>query len=227
MSEARKSQHGTREAREGVQQAKEAAHSAADSATRGARETFGRAEDVFDQNADDVRDIGVSVADTVARTADVALEITERVAEQGRDAMWRGLFAAAGVNGRLADVGYGRSHRVLEQSARTLELYREAGEATAEHMQALFASGLSLTRGIQEMQLVALRMFDNAAERGTHKPRDLLRCKSMTDLAEMQRDVCMDSVNYAIEASSTLLQIAGRVAQDAMRPLQGRAAART
>lgn len=169
----------------------------------------------------------MSVADTVARTADVALEITERVAEQGRDAMWRGLCAAAGVNGRLADVGYGRSHRALEQSARTLELYREAGEATAEHMQALFVSGLSLTRGIQELQLVALRMLDNAAERGAHKPRDLLRCRSMTDLAEMQRDLCMDSVNYAMEASSTLLQIAGRVAQEAMRPLHGRAAART
>jgi hypothetical protein len=91
-------------------------------------------------------------------------------------------------------------------------------------MQALFTCALSLTRGMQEMQLTALRMFDNAAERGARKPRDLLRCRSMTDVAEMQRDLYRDSVNDMIKANSTLLQIAGRVVQEAMRPLHGAAA---
>ena len=218
MSETRKSQQATRES---AQQAREAAQAATDSAAQTARETIDRTEEVFSQTADNAREIGVSVADTVARTADAALEITQRVAEQGREVIWRGVAAAAGVNGSLAHVGYGRGHRMLEQSSRTLEIYREAGEATAAHFQALFASSLSLTRGMQEMQIVALRLFDHAVERNARKPQDMLHCKSMTEMAEVQRELCLDSVNYALEAGSTLLQIAGRVAQEAMRPLQG------
>jgi hypothetical protein len=86
----------------------------ADAATRGARETLGRAEDVSKRSAEQAGRIGVSVADSVACTADAALKITERVAEQGRDVMWQGWCAAADMNGRLADIGYGRRHRVLE-----------------------------------------------------------------------------------------------------------------
>jgi hypothetical protein len=223
MSETRKSHQATRE---NAHHAREAAQATTDSATRTARETIDRTQDVFSHTADEAREIGVSVADTMARTADAALEITQRVAEQGREVIWRGVCTAAGVNGRLAHVGYGRSHRVLEQSSRTLEIYREAGEATAEHLQALFTSGLSLARGMQEMQVVALRLFDHAAERSARKPQDLLHCKSMTEMAEIQRELCLDSVNYAMEAGSTLLQIAGRVAQEAMRPLRSAESAR-
>jgi hypothetical protein len=223
MSETRKSQQATRES---VQQAREAAQTATDSATQTARETIDRTEEVFNQTADGAGQMSASVADTMARTADAAFEISQRVAEQGREVIWRGVCAAAGVNGRLAHAGYGRSHRVLEQSSRTLEIYREAGEASAAHFQALFASGLSLTRGMQEMQIVALRLLDHAIERNARKPQDMLQCKSMTEMAEVQRELCLDSVNYALEAGSTLLQIAGGVAQEAMRPLQGVTSAR-
>lgn len=230
MSDTRKTQQAPRES---AQRAGEAAQATTDFATRMARETIDRTEEVSNQTAqtaeqarDKAREIGVSVADTVARTADVALEITQRAAEQGREVMWRGMCAAAGVNGGLANLGYGRGHRVLEQSARALEIYRDAGEATASHLQALFASSLSLSRGMQEMQFVALRLFDHATERCARKPRDLLHCKSMTEMADIQRELCIDWVNDAMEARSTLLQIAGRVAQEAMRPMQGVASAR-
>ena len=209
-------------ARDGIQQARDAAHSAAESARRTAHESIGRTEDVLDRTADEARDIGLSVADTVARTADAAVDITQRVAEQGREVIWLGMRAAAGVNGRLADAGYGRGHRVVGQVARSLDIYREAGEATAANVQALLTSWTSLGRGVQEMQHAWLEMLDRATERSTRKPQDLLRCKSVEEVAQIQRDLWVDSVSHAMEASSTLLQIAGRVTQDAMRPLQSR-----
>jgi hypothetical protein len=223
VSDTRKTQQATRDS---AQRVSEAAQASTDAAMRMAREAIDRRQDMANQTGGKAREIGVSVADTVARTADVALDITQRAAEQGREVMWRGMCAAAGVNGGLAKLGYDRGHRVLEQCSRTLEIYRDTGEATASHLQALFASGLSLSRGMQEMQVVALRLFDQAAERSARKPPDLLHCKSMTEMAEIQRTLCLDSVNYAMEASSTLLQIAGRVVQEAMRPLQGGASSR-
>jgi hypothetical protein len=208
--------------RDSVQQVRDAAHSAADASTRTAREAMGRAEDVFNRTADEARDIGVSVADTVARTADAAVDITQRVADQGREVIWLGVRAAAGVNGRLADVSYGRGHRIVGEVSRSLDIYRQAGEATAENVQALFASWTVLGRGVQEMQHAWLEILDRATERGARKPQDLLRCKSIEEVAEIQRDLWTDSVSHALEASSTLLQIAGRITQEAMRPLQNR-----
>ncbi|HEX5327599.1 MAG TPA: phasin family protein [Acetobacteraceae bacterium] len=210
-------------ARESAHQVRDAAHTAAEASMNSTREAANRTEDVFNRTAEEARDIGVSVADTMARGADAAVDITERVAEQGREVIWLGVRAAAGVNGRLADVGYGRSHRVVGELARSLDIYRQAGETAADNVQALFASWTSLGRGMQEMQRAWLEMLDRATDHGTRKPQDLLRCKSMPEMAEIQRDLWLDSVNHAIETSSTLLRIAGRATQDAMRPLQGRA----
>jgi hypothetical protein len=219
MSDTRKS---AQQSREGVQQVRDATQAAVDSTVRTARETTARAEDVFNRTADEARNIGSSVADTMARSADAAVDITQRVAEQGRDVVWLGVRTAAGVNGRFADVNYGRSHRVLESTARALETYRAAGESTAENVQALFATYLQVGRGLQQMQHAYLEILDRSLERATHKPQDLLRTKSIEEFAEVQRDLYLDAVNHAIEASSTLLQIAGRVAEEAVRPLQNR-----
>ncbi len=211
-----------RNTREGMQQARDAAHATVELGTRAARDSVAGAEDVLNRTADEARDIGVSVADTVARTADAAVDITQRVADQGREVIWLGVRAAAGVNGRLADVGYGRSHRVIGQTVRALEIYRTAAESTAEHVQALFTSWTALGRGMQELQHAWLEMLDHATDRGARKPQDILRCKSVDEVAEIQRDLWVDGVKHATEAGVTLLQIASRVTNEAMRPLQSR-----
>jgi hypothetical protein len=69
-------------------------------------------------------------------------------------------------------------------------------------------------------------LLDRAVDRATHKPQDLLRCKTLEEFAEVQRDLYLDAVNHALESSTTLLtllQLAAQTAQQAMRPLHGRA----
>ena len=220
MSDVRKAQQ--QPAREGGSQVREAAQAAVDSGVRTSREAVGRTEDVMNRAVDDARDIGSSVADTVARSADAAVDISQRVAEQGREVIWLGVRTAAGMNSRLADANYGRSHRVLESAARALDIYREAGESTAENVQALFASYTQLGRGVQEMQHTYLQMLDRSLENAKHKPQDLLRCKSAEEFAQIQRDLYLAGINHVLESTSTLLQIAGRVAQEAARPFHSR-----
>lgn len=220
MSETtKKAQQATRE---GVQHAREATQASVDVGARAARESVTSAEDVLNRTADEARDIGVSVADTVARTTDAAVDITQRVADQGREVIWLGVRAAAGVNGRLADASYGRSHRVIGQMAHALEIYQQAAEGTTEHLQALFSSWTLLGRGMQELQHAWLEQLDRATERGVRKPQDILRCKSVDEVAELQRDLWVDGVKHAMDAGVTLLQIASRVTSEAMRPLQNR-----
>jgi hypothetical protein len=189
---------------------------------RATREGLGPTEEMVQQAAEEVQGVGEAVAETVVRTADAAVEMGQRVAEQGREVMLLGVRAAAGMNGRIADAGYGRSHRVLGAAARALDIYREASDSTAENVQALFSAYMTLGRGAQQMQHAYLEMLDRAADRAAHRPQDLLRCKTLEQVAEVQRDLYLDAVNRALESSTTLLQLAAQTAQQAMRPLQAR-----
>lgn len=213
MSESMKT---SQPAREGLGQVREAAQAAADSTVRVAKEAMGSAQDTFNRTADKARNIGSNVADTMARGAEATADIAQRSAEQGRDVVWLGVRTAASVNGRFADRNYDRGHRTLASAARALDIYRQAGESAAEKVQTLFATYQQLGRGVQQMQMAYLQMLDHALQQSTRKPQDLLRAKSIEEFAEIQRDLYLDAVNHTFEASSTLLQIAGRVAQQAV-----------
>lgn len=191
--------------------------------TRASREALGQGEEMANHATEELHGVGEAVAETVVRTTDTAVEMGQLVAEQGREVMLLGVRAAAGMNGRIADAGYGRGHHAVGAAARALNIYREAGETTAENVQALFAASMSLGRGMQQMQHACLDLLDRAVDRATHKPQDLLRCKTLEEFAEVQRDLYLDAVNHALEASTTLLQLAAQTAQQAMRPLHARA----
>lgn len=219
LSETRKA---PQQAREGIDQVREAAKTAADSTVRASREAAERAGDIFNRATDEASAIGSSIADTMARHAEAAAEMSQRAAEQGSNVMWLGMRTAAGMNSRLADSNYDRGHRVLDVTARALDIYREAAESSAEKVQTLFTSWTHLGRGVQQMQVAYLQLLDRALKDASRKPQDLLRAKSVEEFAQIQRDLYIDSVNNALEATSTLLQLAGRVAQRAMPTAQSR-----
>ena len=161
---------------------------------------------------DQVRTAAQAAVDSTVAAADIA----QRSAEQSREVIWLSMRTAAGVNGRFADVSYHRGQRILGSTVQALEIYRQASEAAEEKVQSLFATYRQLGRGVQEMQVAYMQMLDRALQQPTRKPQDLLRAKSIEEFAEVQRDLYLDAVNLAFEASSSLLQIAGRVAQQAV-----------
>jgi len=125
---------------------------------------------------------------------------------------------AANVNSRLADTSYERNQRALESTIRALEMYREATESSADKVQTLVTSLTTLGRGVQQIQLAYLQQLDRTLKGASRKPQDLLRAKSVEEFAAIQRDLYIDTVNYAFEASSALLQMVAGVAQEA-RPV--------
>jgi hypothetical protein len=210
-------------AREGIEQGREAGKAAVDATVRTSKEALGRTEAVLNRSVDEAGAIGTSMADTVARSAEATVDLSQRVAAQGREMARLGLRTTAGVNSRFAETSYGRNQRVLESTTRALEIYREAAESAAEKVQALFASWMSLGRGVQQMQLTSWQLLDRTLKGASHKPQDLLRAKSIEEVATIQRDLYLEGVNYALEASSTLLQLAAGVAQEARPVVPSRA----
>ena len=209
-------------AREGIEQAREAGQTTVNSTVRSSQEALGRAGDMLNRTVDQAGVIGSSMADTMARSTEATVDLSQRVAEQGREAMRFGLRTAASVNSQLADTSYDRNHRVLESTTRALETYREAAASSAEKMQTLFASWATFGRGVQQMQVAYLQLLDRTLKSASHKPQDLLRAKSVEEFAAIQRDLYIDTVNHALEASSALMQMVAGVAQEARPAPQSR-----
>jgi len=210
-------------------QVREAAGQTGDAVKEASAQTRESAEQVGDQvrettrrAAAQSREITANLAETVQRTTDAAFEITQRAADQGREAMWQSVRAAAGVQGRLADVGYGRSHQLFGSTARMISVYREASENAAGNVQALLTSYLHMGRAMQEMQQAYFDQLDRAVERTARKRQDLMKAKSVEEFARVQRDIYVETVDHTLEATITLLQLGSQAAQEALRPLQNR-----
>ena len=189
-------------------------------AGRTVRETASRTAAWIEQSADELEDTGERISDTGTRTATAAVSASQRAAGHGRDILLTGTRAAAGMSGRIADAGYESGQRLLGSVVRAFDIYREAGETSSRHVHALVDSWLSLGRGIQQMQHTALQLFDRAAGQARHRPQDLLRVNSLEELAEVQRGLYLDAVNYAFDCSTRLLELATSGALAAIRPLE-------
>jgi hypothetical protein len=70
------------------------------------------------------------------------------------------------------------------------------------------------------MQHAWLELLDHSMERAMHRPQEFLRCRSLTELAEVQCDLYTDAINHALASSNQLLELASRTAQETSRPLQ-------
>jgi hypothetical protein len=191
-----------------------------DASARTAKETVSQVSQAAQTVTDRARDAGQSMTESVAETANAATDISTKVAEQGREVMLLGMRTAAGVSGRVADIGYGRGHHLLASTVHAMDIYRDASERSAGRMQALLSSALTLGRSIQQMQHAWLEILDHTLEHAAHKPQDLLRCKTLVEVAEVQRDLYLDAINHAFKSSTRLLELASRTAQEAARPLQ-------
>lgn len=220
MSETTRTAETAKKATEHTARSSQAA---IDSAGRSTKEAISETGQIAQNGADRAKEAAQSITETVAETANAAANLSSRAAEQSRDVLMMGVRTAAGVGSRVADISFGRGHHLLASAAHAMDVYRDASERSAERVQALFSSYMTFGRGLQHMQHAWLEMLDHTIENAAHKPQDLLRAKNMIELAEVQRDLYIDAINHAFELTSRLLEIAGRTAQDAVRPLQSRA----
>lgn len=217
MSETVKAAEATRRATDQVATSTQAGMEAATRATKGAISETAQA---VQNGADRSKEAGQSMTETVAETAHAATNLSSKAAEQSREAMLMGVRAAAGVGSHVADINFGRGRDLMSSAKHAMDIYRDASERSADHVQALFSSAMMMGRGLQSMQHAWLEMIDHTMEHAAHKPQDLLRAKNIVELAEVQRDLYLNAINHAFESTSRLLDIASRTAQDAVRPLR-------
>jgi hypothetical protein len=198
-------------------------HAATEATGKAAKDAIRETSHAAEAGADHAMAAGHRMTETVSETTGAAVELSSRAAEQSREALMFGMRTAADLGCRVADVSLGRGHHWLAAATQAMDIYRDASDRSADCMQAMFASYLTCGRGLQAMQHAWLEATDHAIEGASHKPRDLLHCRNLTELAELQRDLYLATLNHAFESTTRLLEIASRTAQDTVRSLQSRA----
>jgi hypothetical protein len=191
-----------------------------DGAGKAAKEAISETSEVAQNGADRTKEFAQSMTETVTDTANAATNMSAKAAEQSRDVLLLGVRTAAGVGSRVAEMGFGRGHHLMSSAAHVMDIYRDASERSSDRVHALFSSAMVVGRGLQSMQHAWLEMMDHTMEHAAHKPQDILRCKNVVEVAEIQRDIYLDAIKHAFESTSRLLDLAGRTAQDAVRPLR-------
>jgi len=217
MSETMKTAEATKRA---TDQATRSSQAGVEAATRTTKDTISETAQAAQNGADRAKEVAQGMTETVTEAAHAAANLSSKATEQGREAMLMGVRTAADVSSRVADINFGRGHHLMSSAAHAMDIYRDASERSAERVQELFSSAMVMGRGLQHMQHAWLEMMDHTMEHAAHKPQDLLRCKNIIELAEVQRDLYLDVINHAFESTSRLLDLAGRTAQDAVRPLR-------
>ena len=181
------------------------------------------------QSAKDIPNIGEGSAEVATRAAGAAAGIvrnlTQRVAEQAQAGLQVGLHALAEMQAPLAAVSTSQSRQLMEITTSVTDICHEAAQRSGDDVRAVTESFHNLARGLQTYQRAYLDLLSRSIEGVSRKQHDVLQANSPVKLAEIQRDIYIDVVNNLFAGSPTLLQIAGKIAQDAVRPLQERARA--
>jgi hypothetical protein len=113
--------------------------------------------------------------------------------------------------------------RVSEEAVRKAgNAYRESSEFATDRINALLSAYAVLANGAQEIQRTYLEVLQHSMEVATAGQREFLHCKNLSDVAELQRDLLRKNIDEWLEGGSKLLRVSGRIAEDAVRPIEDR-----
>src|SRR5205823_3419099 len=95
-------------------------------------------------------------------------------------------------------------------------------QETTGDVQALMMSTRAAASRMQDAQRAWLEFLTRNVQASARLPQELIRCRSVQDIAELQSRFVRESVNVLLDGSAEILRATGRAAEDALRPLEER-----
>jgi len=130
------------------------------------------------------------------------------------DSVAMGTGAAAAIAreiGRNAEAAAGDAEQAYETSA----------DQARDQLSDLMSSYSIVMDGAQEFQRVFWDAFQHSLQATASGPVELMQCRNVTEFAETQRELFRKGVDAWVDTNRRLLDISGRIAEDAMRPVSG------
>ncbi len=130
--------------------------------------------------------------------------------------------AVAGAEETAQAVGREGRKMSEEMTTRAADVYRESTEFAAERMRAMLSTYSAIAGGLQEIQKTYVEALQRSMEMAANGPREMMQCKSFSELASLQRDLLRRGIDEWFESGSKLIGVSSRIAEDAMRPVEER-----
>ena len=144
--------------------------------------------------------------------------VAEPVAQGAGSALDRG--AEIATVAAAADEAEHRNLAVLAAA----EIYGETAQLTAEDMQAIATCSSIAAGGMGEMRHAWMDWLSRSLRVGARASEQLLRCTTIEQLADIQRNFLKESLDSLLEGSAQMLRISSRITEDAARPIEDRVA---
>lgn len=146
--------------------------------------------------------------------------ISTEAATLAEDAGQVAAEAATHATRLVADAIEQHSKHLSEGMAKAGDFYRESTEFAADRMNALLSAYAVMASGAQEIQKTYLDILQRSFAMATTGPGELMRCANLSEVAGVQQDLLRKSLDEWLESSSKLLRVSGKVAEDAVRPIE-------
>lgn len=97
----------------------------------------------------------------------------------------------------------------------------DAAAARTHDMAIAFKTSYGVfTDGIQELQHAYWSILQQSFDVAASAPAELMRCRNMTEVAEIQREVLHKCLDGLVDANRALMNVSNRVTESATRPLR-------
>jgi len=153
------------------------------------------------------------------RTAErTAREATEKVVDTIADGAASVQDSARKVTANITE----RVQQAASETRKAMTVYSDSAEMIADDLQAIRASSAVSVEGMSEIYSAWMEWFSKVARTNSDTSQQLLRCKTVMEVAEFQRDFVTTAIRHWMEGSTKVLEITQRTSKQALRPLNGR-----
>lgn len=149
-------------------------------------------------------------------------ERMRRGAEAGAEAMETGSRMAERGFAQVADLGRRQAESVRSLMGASARAYGDVGNLSRDDVDALVQSSARLAKGVQDMGWEMMQYTQQSLQMGLRVANDLMTCRSVEDMLDVQRNFVRQSVDTFLQESARLLEMSSNVATDAVNPLSDR-----
>jgi len=157
-----------------------------------------------------------------ARAQKEAERTTREAAEKAVDTMTRGAASVQDSAREVTETIKGRTLQVVEDTREAMTVYSHSSQKVIDDLQAVKASSTVSARAVSEIYSAWMEWFGSAARLQADASQQLMQCKSVKEVAEIQQEFATSALRNWMEGNAKVLKIAQRTSKQALGPLDGR-----
>jgi len=146
---------------------------------------------------------------TLVSNMQTAAEGARRSARAGSETMSSGLQSAAQ-----------QTDKMTRGFAEATGVYGKAMQAASRRMQALTACSQAITDGLPRAQQASVHWFSRTVQTNARFVQDLLRCRTLSDVAQVQSRFVDETITGLVESSTELLRSTEEFVSEAVEQIE-------